>query len=440
MKISVFALLSSLLVLCGFGNAETSIASTGGVPTGTSQQIQDAATVPQGLNGVEWGSIRKQIAERQRVAIPLKGGYQAWNPGQQWRTTFDTKGFLVKPDNGDWSWGLELKRFGLAGRTKEVATTPRVTSAGSRVAYDWTDTVQEWFVNDTSGLEHGLTIGARPVGGGEQLELLFGVRGGLKPQVTADGKDVRFLNKVGVCVLTYSGLKVLDAGGKPVNAKFTAGSDGLRLQVADRGARYPLTIDPIAQQAYLKASNTGLSNYFGASVAVCADTVVVGSFNENSNVAGVNGDQTINNVNSGANASGAAYIFVRTGSSWSLQAYLKASNVDANDNFGISVAIFGDTVVVGASGESSKATGVNGNQSDNSVVNSGAAYLFVRSGTTWSQEAYLKASNTANNGRFGASVAISLNTVVVGASGDRSNATGVDGNQTNTLATGSGAA
>ena len=60
----------------------------------------------------------------------------------------------------------------------------------------------------------------------------------------------------------------------------------------------------------------------------------------------------------------------------------------------ISVAVSGDTVVVGASEEDSNATGVNGNQSDNSAVDSGAAYVFVRSGTNWSQQAYLKASNT----------------------------------------------
>src|SRR5437762_1861788 len=76
------------------------------------------------------------------------------------------------------------------------------------------------------------------------------------------------------------------------------------------------------------------------------------------------------------------------------QAYLKASNTGAGDFFGWSVAIWGNTVVVGAIGETSNATGVNGNQSDNSVNYAGAAYIFVRNGTTWTQEAYLKASNT----------------------------------------------
>ena len=125
-------------------------------------------------------------------------------------------------------------------------------------------------------------------------------------------------------------------------------------------------------------------------MAVSGDTVVVGAIGEDSNATGVNGDQSDNS----ATDSGAAYVFVRSGTNWSQQAYLKASNTGAGDHFGISVAVSGDTVVVGAHGEDSNATGVNGNQSDNSAIDSGAAYVFVRSGTNWSQQAYLKASNT----------------------------------------------
>src|ERR1043166_5591155 len=83
------------------------------------------------------------------------------------------------------------------------------------------------------------------------------------------------------------------------------------------------------------------------------------------------------------------------------QAYIKASNTDPFDYFGYSVAISGDTIVVGAPQESSNATGVNGNQTDNSATNSGAAYIFVRNGTNWVQQAYLKASNTDAGDQFG---------------------------------------
>ena len=104
------------------------------------------------------------------------------------------------------------------------------------------------------------------------------------------------------------------------------------------------------------------------------------------------------------------------------------------------MAVSGDTVVVGAYGEDSSATGVNGNQADNSAADSGAAYVFIRSGTTWSQQAYLKASNTGADDYFGWSVAVSGDTVVVGAYGEDSNATGVNGNQADNSASDAGAA
>ena len=171
-------------------------------------------------------------------------------------------------------------------------------------------------------------------------------------------------------------------------------------------------------------------------MAVSGDTVVVGAENEDSNATGVNCDQSDNS----APTSGAAYVFVRNGTTWSQQAYLKASNTEASDNFGGSVAVSGDTVVVAARSERSNATGVNGDQSDNFATASGAAYVFVRNGTSWSQQAYLKASNTGAGDTFGVSVAVSGDTVVVGAEKEDSNATGVNGNQSDNSAVLAGAA
>ena len=183
---------------------------------------------------------------------------------------------------------------------------------------------------------------------------------------------------------------------------------------------------------------------FACSVAVSGDTVVVGAWGESSSATGVDGDQSDNS----AQYAGAAYVFVRNGTTWTQQAYLKASNTGAGDAFGGSVAVSGDTVVVGARGESSNARGVNGNQSNNSATNSGAAYVFVRNATNWSQQAYLKASNTGGaNPRtgapgdwFGGSVAVSGDTVVVGAHVEQSVATGVNGDQNDNSGTNRGAA
>src|SRR5688572_8626298 len=76
------------------------------------------------------------------------------------------------------------------------------------------------------------------------------------------------------------------------------------------------------------------------------------------------------------------------------QAYVKASNTGSPDNFGYAVAMFGDMLVVGARYEASAATGINGDQGNNVFSSSGAVYIFVRMGTNWSQQAYVKASNT----------------------------------------------
>ncbi|HEU4328617.1 MAG TPA: hypothetical protein VFS21_36100 [Roseiflexaceae bacterium] len=190
------------------------------------------------------------------------------------------------------------------------------------------------------------------------------------------------------------------------------------------------------QQAYLKASNTGAGDHFGWSVAVSGDTVVVGAPSEGSSATGVNGNQADNS----AHQSGAAYVFVRSGTTWSQQAYLKASNTEAVDSFGFSVAVSGDTVVVGADLEASNTTGVNGDQTDNSFGGAGAAYVFVRSGTTWTQQAYLKASNTQPTDRFGFSVAVSGDTIVVSAQYEHGSGIGVNGNQGDYSAYYSGAA
>ena len=174
--------------------------------------------------------------------------------------------------------------------------------------------------------------------------------------------------------------------------------------------------DAWVQQAYLKASNADADDYFGASVAISGDTVIVGARNEDS-------DGSSPDDNSAIDA-GAAYIFVRNGNTWVQQAYLKASNAHADDYFGASVAISGDTVIVGVYGEDSDGS----IPDDNSANFAGAAYIFVRDGTTWTQQAYLKADNVGEYDYFGYSVAISGDTVIVGAQGESSNGSSSDDN------------
>jgi hypothetical protein len=119
-------------------------------------------------------------------------------------------------------------------------------------------------------------------------------------------------------------------------------------------------------------------------------------------------------------------VFVRApDGTWSQQAYLKASNTRGFDGFGASVAIAGDTIVVGAPSEDGRGQGVN-DVAALGAPDAGAAYVFVRSQGSWGQQAYLKPSNTSSSYLFGASVAIANDRIVVGAPGEDSAARGVN--------------
>ncbi|RYD68650.1 MAG: hypothetical protein EOP83_00410 [Verrucomicrobiaceae bacterium] len=378
------------------------------------------------LRPADWSEIRAARETARHAIIPQADGvFRAPNPGQQWQATFDASGYTVIPDHGKWTWGLELPG----------AARGAIQAKGSKITLRRDDRITEWFVNDRRGLEQGWTI-HRPLGRGG-LGLQLNVRGGLKPELDPDRRGVVFQDAHGVDAVTYRGLKAWDAAGRDLPASFDVqGTNRLFLTVDDTGARYPVTIDPIAQQAYAKASNTESEDGFGTSVAVSGNTVVIGAPLESSNATGVNG----NGFNNYAPSSGAAYVFVRNGETWSQQAYLKASNTGEGDGFGWSVAISGNAIVVGAYQEDSNATAINGNGSNNGASAAGAAYVFTRSGTTWSQQAYLKAANAGAGDLFGSVVALAGDTAVVGANREASEATGINGDSANNTAYASGAA
>lgn len=422
------------------------------------------AATPKGVSAADWSGIRAAYEANRHAAFAVAEGYVARNPGQRWNTRFDGRGFVTSPDGGGWTWGLELVSIGRGDSVRTLHRPTCVDAVGGRVEYEWDDALSEWFINDPRGLEHGFTLRRPPVdhstprrspmdrpalsrsskdhtastgaAESELLRLTLAVRGDLRPSASPDGRNVAFVNAAGIAVVNYNGLTVLDANGVALPARFETTPTGLRLRVDDREARYPLTIDPVAQQAYIKASNTDADDSFGYSVAVSGDTIVVGAWLEDSPATGVNGNQFSNSCPE----SGAAYVFVRSNGIWAQQAYLKPSVTRHFQNFGYDVAIADDTIVVGSPEESSGATGVNGNQSDTSAPAAGAAYVFVRNGETWSQQAYLKAASTNELDRFGFSVAISGDTVLVGVRNEDSNATGVNGNPADNSLTQSGAA
>jgi hypothetical protein len=200
---------------------------------------------------------------------------------------------------------------------------------------------------------------------------------------------------------------------------------------------------------YLKATNAEAGDHFGCggaltghtgnSVAISSDgsTLAVGAPHEGSGAKGINGNQNDNSVL----GAGAVYIFMRRGDGWAQQAYIKASNPGGNDRFGTVVALSanGNTLAVSAMWEASAATGINGDQGDDSIPQAGAAYVFTRTGDTWSQQAYIKASNTGraatggeddfgDGDQFGYSLALSGdgNTLAVGAITEDSRSSGIN--------------
>jgi hypothetical protein len=187
------------------------------------------------------------------------------------------------------------------------------------------------------------------------------------------------------------------------------------------------------QQAYIKASNTGANDFFGFSVSLSTDgsTLAVGAVGEASAATGVN-DTSPGQGDDSVIGAGAVYVFTRSGAAWSQQAYIKSLSHFAGDFFGFSVALSldGSTLAVGVPFENSPATGVNGSTASdcgavspvNCAENSGAVYVYTRSGTAWSEQAYLKASNTGAGDQFGFSVSLTGdgNLLAVGAPGEDS--------------------
>jgi len=220
------------------------------------------------------------------------------------------------------------------------------------------------------------------------------------------------------------------AVGAPFESSDTTGINSKPNELAAyAGAVYVFTHSGATwlQQAYVKASNTGAGDAFGFSVSLSRDgnTLAIGAPNEASDTTGIN--STPNEL---SNRAGAVYVYARAATTWSQQAYVKASNTSFNpSSFGSSVALSddGNTLAVGAPEERSSATGIN-NTPNESTYGAGAAYVYTRSSATWLQQAYVKASNTGINHHFGRSVALSNdgNTFAVGADGEASSSSGIN--------------
>ena len=315
-------------------------------------------------------------------------GLHARNPAQRLRVAFSRRGVAVA--SGKARLGMALTAWGYASALKPLAPSIAPRASGNRVSYRHRS-LTEWYVNGPLGLEQGFDVTARPTGGRGPLTLSLAISGNLSSRLQHDSV---LLTGRGVA-LRYDGLLVTDARGHTLRSWLQLIGGHVLIRIDDRGAAYPLRIDPFIQQAELSASNGAEGDQLGYSVAVSGSTIVAGApFHK----VGTNLYQ------------GAAYVFTPRSGKWAnatQTAELTASDGAEEDSLGYSVAISGDTIVAGAPYH---AVGSN--------IRQGAAYVFTMPAGGWentTQTAELTASDGAGADQLGYSVAIAENTVVAGA-------------------------
>lgn len=218
------------------------------------------------------------------------------------------------------------------------------------------------------------------------------------------------------------------------------------------GAAYVFTrSDAIwIQEAYIKPASTFFTTLFGSSVDISGDgnTLAVGARGDTGITINTDDPKNIDKAQVQEAAkllgSGSTYVFSRSGTSWAQQAYLRPSTVMAGGEFGgdVSLSKDGNTLAVGSFREASNAKGINGDQGDTSAARAGAVFVFNRNNTIWTQQSYVKASNTDSDDRFGLNVDVSADgkTMAVGAHREsgRGYAAASSGSSTSSAASSSG--
>ena len=302
--------------------------------------------------------------------------------------------------------------------------------------------VSEWYINGPDGLEQGFTLTQAP--GTRQacvpLQLALQVSEGWHAVASEDGQRVMLRNADGQEV-HYSKLIVRDQTGHNIAARLKVNDGQVVIQVEDSEATYPLTIDPIfSLQQKLTAYDGAAQDSFGTPVALNGDMLVLGATGDNTNKGSVyvftrNGtvwtlqqkltaydgsaqdffgsaislsdDTLVVSAFGDDTFKGSAYVFTRSGTTWTFQQKLTAYDGSTLHFFGSAMALSGDTLVVGAQ-----------RAGFGSSANRGAVYVFTRNGTSWSFQQKLTAYDGSSLDFFGAVVAMNGDTLVVGAHGD----------------------
>jgi uncharacterized repeat protein (TIGR01451 family) len=343
------------------------------------------------LSSNDWQQVRRAVENGRYHASAFRGALRAENPGQAYNVTFGLDGIgLTGWDSSGLEWRLDLRLRGY-GCESELSLLPAVSPEAQSEGVEYRrGALTEWYLNRPEGLEQGFTVREPPAHLEKALVIEMEVQGDLGAITTADG--VSFRDASGATVVSYAGLRAWQADGRALPARARAYGGRIRLEVDAGGALFPVTVDPtfVREARFLPQAEPGYYGAtFGSSVAIDGDTLVVGS---NEELDGFGGGR------------GLAYVFMRVGSEWRFQQELLASDGAPNDHFGTSVAITGDTIVIGAPNDDTTAG-----------AEAGSAYVFVRSGTVWSEQQKLVASDGAAGDRFGSSVSADGERAVVGA-------------------------
>lgn len=341
-------------------------------------------------------TIRHTLARQQRDdyrVLAQRNRFLAANPGQNMQIAFTPAG--PRLSGRGWTWGMRLVGMGRS-RINPVATGTMILQ-GSQLAYRRGHLI-EWYRNGPTGLEQGFTLRARPAGpAAEAITLKLALSGSLQAHPERGGQELGLSLSNGQRVLRYGGLAAHDAVGRTLPTHLELTGHRLRLVVQDRGARYPVQIDPYAYQTQLDLGTSAASDNLGTSVALSSDG--------NTALLGAPG-RPVN----GQGAAGAGDVFTRSGATWSYQAQLDLdTRAPGADYLGYSTALSsdGNTALLGTFGRT-----VNGQ------TYAGAGEVFTRSGTIWSYQAQLDlGTNAAASDRLGTSVALSSdgNTALLGA-------------------------
>jgi hypothetical protein len=330
-------------------------------------------------------------------AYRVRGGHDrlsASNDAQHLRVSFARSGVLVSAAGA--RLGLALSAVGYGTSLHGVgAASPG--ARGNRVVYT-RGALREWYANGPLGLEQGFSVqrqlAAHPTG---PLTLSLAQSGDLHAVLAQDGRAVLFDAADGRTLLRYDGLAVSDARGHKLHAWLSLRETHVLVHVDARGARYPLSIDPIVQNAELSTTEGAENSALGYSVAVSGTTIAVGAEGET-----VKGDTF----------QGAVYVFSEPASGGYVDATqtaeLTASDGAKNDGLGYSVAVSGSTIVAGGWLHE-----VEGHSDE------GAVYVFAKPASgPWvdaTQTAELTAKDGATLDELGFSVAVSGSTIVAGA-------------------------